>query len=599
MINSIGIAYNNQNHFQYYSFNRHDIGENDILIKIQYAGICHSDLHTVKQHWGKAILPLVPGHEILGLVERVGSKVTKFKVGDYAGIGCLINSCGECPDCQQNHEQYCYKSILTYGSKDWKHDNIYTQGGYSNNYVVSEDFAIKVPKDADLKRVPSLMCAGITVYSPIKESKVQKGDKVAVIGIGGLGHMALQYLQLIGCDVTGYDIVDKSDVCKKYNAHFIKVDAEHNNFEDKRTFDFLLSTVPYSYNLKEYVELVKRYGKIAIVGLPKFQDMPELSIKDLIFEGGNITIMGSQIGGIDLTQRCVDTSIKNNIYPDVEEIQPTPQSIEKAYSRLLKGDIKSRFVMDMTKMNFSEGRLKVDKKQEGGPVKQNAKDSSQTWKDVTEQYKTSLEQEWPVLKHVQYHIVEDPQYLAGDYGYGDIETFIKASGYDYFDDSGDITLYTYPNPYPEENTIVYNPDRISNPREAIKLDLLHVLRADDPEYKKLLKNIRVSDDDEIIQNLLQDERNNKTQGLSREQRFNNAIDGFLRGQLVQGTPEEIKAKNYDPESDRKWNPTLLKSVQPILKYITKKSWIESELQSILPPEDYLKLTMKHYSDYGK
>ena len=357
MINSVGLAYNSSHHFQYYSFNRHDIGDYDILLKIQYAGICHSDLHTVKQHWGKATLPLVPGHEILGLVERVGSKVTKFKVGDYAGIGCLINSCGECPDCKQNHEQYCYRSILTYGSKDWKHDNILTHGGYSNNYVVSEDFAIKVPKTADLKRVPSLMCAGITVFSPILESKVKKGDKVAVVGIGGLGHMALQYLKLIGCDVTGYDIVDKSDVCKKYGAKFIKVNKEHNELENKRTFDFLLSTVPYHYNIKEYIELVKRYGKVAIVGLPKFEDMPELSIKDLIFEGGNITVMGSQIGGIKLTQQCVNTSIKHNIYPDVEEILPSPQSIEKAYNRLINGDVQSRFVMDMTKMDmkFKDG----------------------------------------------------------------------------------------------------------------------------------------------------------------------------------------------------------------------------------------------------
>lgn len=211
-IPSVGYAAHSKDwKFKPFKFTRHPLGANDVLLQILYAGICHSDLHSVSGDHHPPTYPIVPGHEILGKVVAVGNKVGKFKVGDYAGVGCMVNSCGECDACKASKEQYCTngKTIYTYNSKDVFHGGANTYGGYSNNIVLSEKFAIKVPKNAELEKVAPLLCAGITTYSPIMFSGVKKGQKVAVAGVGGLGHMALQYMVKLGAEVTCFDIVQK------------------------------------------------------------------------------------------------------------------------------------------------------------------------------------------------------------------------------------------------------------------------------------------------------------------------------------------------------------------------------------------------------
>lgn len=199
--------------FKPYEFERHAVGDNDILIKIMYAGICHSDIHQARSEWNeKENYPMVPGHEIVGQVTQVRKNVTKFKVGDYAGVGCMVNACKDpnCDTCHRNREQECHDVVFTYASPDKFHGGEITQGGYSNNIVISEDFAIQVPKTADMEKVAPLLCAGITTYSPIQFSRIRKGDKVAVAGFGGLGHMAVQYLVKIGSEVTVFDVSEEN-----------------------------------------------------------------------------------------------------------------------------------------------------------------------------------------------------------------------------------------------------------------------------------------------------------------------------------------------------------------------------------------------------
>lgn len=356
---SKGFAYENDGHFHEIEFNRHDPKEHDIVIDIIYAGICHSDIHTVYQHWGKVKLPLIPGHEILGVVTEVGPEVTKFKVGDYAGIGCLVGSCHHCSACDNDEEQYCENgAVLTYASNDQYNNGEYTQGGYSINYVVDERMAIKVPKGVDYKRIPSLMCAGITTYSPIRQSKVQSGWKCAVIGFGGLGHMAVKYLKSIGAEVDTYDIVDKEN---KLGTNFTKVTKSTKL--PKHKYDFIISTVPYYYDLKDYIGMAKRHSDFAIVGLPPYNNTPDIDVTDIVIKYPGVHIYGSQIGGIKETQECVDYSLAHDIYPDVVLIEPTAESIEKAYKNVIDGKVEFRYCINMKDFN-----KEISKHQEGGSM---------------------------------------------------------------------------------------------------------------------------------------------------------------------------------------------------------------------------------------
>ena len=338
--------------FKPYSFTRHPLGENDVLIAIRYAGICHSDLHTVKGDHGKANYPMVPGHEIAGEVVAVGKKVSKFKVGDYAGVGCMVNSCGECEACKQSKEQYCTnaKTVFTYNSKDVFHNDEITYGGYSNNIVVSEKFAIKVPKNAEFEKVAPLLCAGITTYSPIRFSKVKKGDKVAVAGVGGLGHMALQYMVALGAEVTCFDIVpSKKEACLKFGAKAF-VDVKSEEFKKiANRFDFIISTIPYQYDINDYVRMLKFGGEMAIVGLPAPKDAPKLDVNGFIWQFHNKKIYPSVIGGIKETQEMLDYSVKNKIYPKVEIIPI--QKLDEAYQKVAKGEADFRFVIDMKSLS--------------------------------------------------------------------------------------------------------------------------------------------------------------------------------------------------------------------------------------------------------
>ncbi len=339
-------ATSKEGNFEPYAFTRHAVGDNDILIDILYAGICHSDVHHVHGDWRQETYPMVPGHEIAGRVAQVGKNVTRFKVGDYAGVGCLVNSCGECEFCKRGEEQYCTKRVLTYADKDIYHNNEITRGGYSNNIVVSENFAIKVPLNAQIEKVAPLLCAGITTYSPLKYTHVGKGDKVAIAGFGGLGHMAVQYAVSFGAEVTVFDITEdkRQDAMKMGAVKYVNV----NNPDELKgldgTFRVILSTIPAKYDVAMYVKMLQMDGDLVIVGLPAVQNMPSVNIGSLVFQSRR-KIWGSQIGGIKETQEMLDYSVAYGIYPRVEVIPV--EKINEAYPKVIAGLVKFRYVIDM------------------------------------------------------------------------------------------------------------------------------------------------------------------------------------------------------------------------------------------------------------
>lgn len=335
-------------HFKPYSFTRHAVGDNDVLIEIMYSGICHSDIHTVHSDWGDETYPIVPGHEIAGKVVQVGKNVSEFKVGDYAGVGCMVNSCGKCEHCLNGEEQFCdnHQTVFTYASKDHFHNDENTMGGYSNNIVVSENFALKIPQNADIKRIAPLLCAGITTYSPIRFSKVKQGDSVAVAGFGGLGHLAVQYLVKLGAKVTIFDITDEKqqDALRMGAVKYVNVNhpEELNGLENK--FSFIISTIPAKYDPVMYVRMLQKNGEMAIVGVPSRSDTPNINISSLVFSAQR-KVYGSLIGGIPETQEMLDYSIANNIYPEVEIIPI--QELDEAYKKVLDGEVRFRYVIDM------------------------------------------------------------------------------------------------------------------------------------------------------------------------------------------------------------------------------------------------------------
>lgn len=346
-----GLAvFEEKGHFLPYEFTRHAIGDNDIQIEILYAGICHSDLHHVFADWGKEEYPMVPGHEIVGRVVATGKNVTKFKIGDYAGIGCMVGSCRHCEACKQNLEQYCEEgAIMTYHGIDRYNGDEHTQGGYSNVYVVAEDFAIKVPADAEISKVAPLLCAGITSYSSIMQAGVKKGDKVGIAGFGGLGHMGVQYAISLGAEVTVFDISEekREDAMHMGAMHYVNVNNPEELEGWERSFDFILSTIPSKYEPIMYVKMLKLDGQLGIVGLPAFRNMPTLTIADLVLSGARRKVFGSQIGGIMETQEMLDYSVEHNIYPEVEIINADGPSIDEAYRNVLDGKVKFRYVIDM------------------------------------------------------------------------------------------------------------------------------------------------------------------------------------------------------------------------------------------------------------
>ena len=329
-----------------YRFERRDPRELDVVIEILFCGVCHSDVHTVRDEWGQGEYPIVPGHEIVGRVTAVGKGVTKFKVGDMAGVGCLVDSCRECASCKEDLEQFCEKGFtLTYAGKD-RHDGTVTQGGYSNQIVVDEAFTLRISDKLDLAAVAPLLCAGITTYSPLKHWKVGPGSKVGVVGLGGLGHMALKLAHAFGAKVVQFTTSESK------RADALRLGADEvvlsNNAEQMKahagTFDFILDTVSAKHDLDSYLQLLKRGGTMTLVGVP---DKPaELGAGALIF--GRRQLAGSLIGGIAETQEMLDFCAEHGIVSDIEKINI--QDINVAYERMLKSDVKYRFVIDMASL---------------------------------------------------------------------------------------------------------------------------------------------------------------------------------------------------------------------------------------------------------
>src|SRR5687767_14796610 len=332
--------------FEPFEFTRREIGARDILIDIAYCGICHSDIHQARAEWEPmmpSIYPMVPGHEIVGRVSQVGSDVTKFSEGDIAGIGCFVDSCRECGPCTTGIEQYCLKgSALTYNSTEMDRATP-TYGGYSNKYVIDEQYALKVNATGDLSGIAPLLCAGITTYSPLKRWGAGPGKKVAVAGLGGLGHMGVKIAVAMGAEVTVLSTSPSKEAdARKLGAHnFLNTKDADATAAAGGGFDLILDTISANHDYNAYLGLLGLNGVMVIVGVPT--DPGQLHAFSLI--GGNKALAGSLIGGIPETQEMLDFCAEHNITSDVEVI--TPDRIEEAYDRTVKSDVRYRFVIDM------------------------------------------------------------------------------------------------------------------------------------------------------------------------------------------------------------------------------------------------------------
>lgn len=327
-----------------WNFERRPVGDDDILIDIKFSGICHSDIHTVEGHWGPQKYPLVPGHEIAGIVSAVGKNVTKFKIGDKAGIGCIVDSCRKCDSCKKGEEHHCETGMTgTYGSPDSTSPSGITQGGYANNIVVNEHFAVKIPNNLDLKYAAPLLCAGITTYSPLMRENFKKGDKVGIIGIGGLGHMAIKLAVSKGAEVYAFTTtVDKrADILSFGAKEVIIVDSIEKLNPYRGKLDYMLSTVPYDYDLASYANCVKPYGNFTQVGMP-INGHLSLNNFQMIFNRVNFNT--SLIGGIPETQEVVDYCAQNDILPQIEIIQAN--EINEAWKKVVNKEARYRYVID-------------------------------------------------------------------------------------------------------------------------------------------------------------------------------------------------------------------------------------------------------------
>lgn len=315
----------------------------DVEIQIQFCGVCHSDLHTARNDWGMTQYPVVPGHEIVGKVTRTGPEVSKYAVGDTVAVGCLVDSCRSCSNCKSDLEQYCPEWVGTYGGHD-KHLNTNTHGGYSEKIVVHEDFVLRVPKNLDLAGLAPVLCAGITTWSPLRHWKVGKGSTVAVVGLGGLGHMALKLAHALGAHVTLFSrSPNKIADAEALGADEVIISTEEDQMKKAMgKFDLIIDTVPYAHDLNPYVATLNTSGTLVIVGYLGPLN-PMLATVPMIM--GRRSVAGSLIGGIAETQELLDFCGEHNITSDVEVI--SMQEINTAYERLLKSDVKYRFVLDM------------------------------------------------------------------------------------------------------------------------------------------------------------------------------------------------------------------------------------------------------------
>ena len=324
---------------------RREPSANDVRIEILFCGICHSDLHSVRNEWGATVYPIVPGHEIVGRVTEVGSAVTKYKPGDLAAVGCMVDSDGTCARCQAGFEQFCPNMILTFGSPD-KHLGGVTYGGYSESIVVDERFVLRVPSNLDLAATAPLLCAGITTYSPMRRRGVTKGKKVGVVGIGGLGHMGVKFARAFGAHVVAFTTSPgKEGDALRLGADEVVVSRNSDEMQKHAgSFDFILDTVSADHDIDAYLNLLSVDGNLTLVGAPP----KPLGVSAFSLIMGNRSFSGSSIGGIAETQEMLDFCGEHDITADVEVIPI--QKVNEAYERLLKSDVKYRFSIDMASL---------------------------------------------------------------------------------------------------------------------------------------------------------------------------------------------------------------------------------------------------------
>jgi alcohol dehydrogenase (NADP+) len=327
-------------------FERRTPGAKDVAMDILYCGVCHSDLHQASNDWSNTVYPCVPGHEIVGRVTAVGGSVTKFKVGDTVAVGCMVDSCGTCASCQEGNEQYCEGPVgatLTYNGP-MKPDGTNTFGGYSDKIVVKESFVLKVPESLDIKAVAPLLCAGVTTYSPMKHWKVSAGQKVGIIGMGGLGHVAVKLANAMGAKVTVFSTdEEKEEYAKELGAEQFVLESDTDALAElELKFDFLLDTIPYEHDINPFVKLLKRDATLAVVGLL----MPfktQTNNQEVAFHRRNIS--GSLIGSIAETQEVLDFCAEHNILPEVEMI--AMEDINEAHKRMKNEEVRFRYVIDI------------------------------------------------------------------------------------------------------------------------------------------------------------------------------------------------------------------------------------------------------------
>ncbi len=329
-----------------WNFERRELGPHDVQIDITYCGVCHSDLHQIRDEWGGGIFPMVPGHEIVGTVVAVGSHVSTFNIGDLAGTGCMVDSCRTCENCQQGLEQYCVNgNTLTYNSLE-QDGKTPTYGGYSNTIVVHEDFVLHLSEKLDLAATAPLLCAGITTYSPLRHWNVGKGHKLAVLGLGGLGHMGVKFGVALGAEVTVLSTsARKEEDARKLGAHHFIVTSDPDQMKAANaSFDFILDTVSAEHDYNQYLSLLKVDGVHICVGAPP---TPSALLAFSLIPGRK-SLAGSNIGGIPETQEMLDFCAEHNITSDIELI--SIKDIDHAYERMLKGDVRYRFVIDMASL---------------------------------------------------------------------------------------------------------------------------------------------------------------------------------------------------------------------------------------------------------
>ncbi|WP_078394675.1 NAD(P)-dependent alcohol dehydrogenase [Shouchella patagoniensis] len=320
---------------------RRNLDKHDVLIEIKYAGICHSDIHAARGEWGEVHYPLVPGHEIAGIVTEVGGQVTKFKVGDRVGVGCMVDSCGQCSSCQEGEEQYCEEgNVPTYAGIDKYGEH--TQGGYSTHIVVTDGFVVTIPDNIPLETAAPLLCAGITTYSPLKRWQAEKGKKVAVIGLGGLGHLAVKIAHAMNAEVTVLSqTLKKEEDGMKFGAKNYHATSNPETFNKlANSFDLIINTVSAKLDMNAYLNMLALNGTLVNVGAPS----EPLGVNALTLIGKRRSFAGSMIGGIQETQDMLDFCSEHNIVPEIELI--SADRIDEAYERVLHSDVRYRFVID-------------------------------------------------------------------------------------------------------------------------------------------------------------------------------------------------------------------------------------------------------------